>query len=76
MKNWLRRVRGAVGMALTWAVVGFVVGMGIELIHNIWPNPIGSAVDYLAGGAGLSRLSWGCGLLSRARDCSAPPQIR
>jgi hypothetical protein len=32
-------------MGLTWAVAGFLVGGGIELIHNIWPNPIGSAVD-------------------------------
>lgn len=45
MKNWLRRVRGAVGIGLTWALGGVVVGMGIELIHNIWPNPLGSAVD-------------------------------
>ncbi len=41
----LRRIRGAVGMGVTWAVAGFVVGGGIELIHNIWPNPIGSAFD-------------------------------
>ena len=45
MKTWLRRIRGALGMGLTWAIVGFVAGMGIELIHNIWPNPVGSAVD-------------------------------
>ena len=45
MKTWMRRVRGALGMGLTWAVTGFIAGMGIELIHNIWPNPLGSAVD-------------------------------
>lgn len=45
MSTWLRRIRGALGMGLTWAVAGFLTGMGIELIHNIWPNPIGSAVD-------------------------------
>ena len=45
MKNWLRRVRGAVGMGLTWAVGGFVVGSGIEMIHNVWPNSLGSLVD-------------------------------
>jgi hypothetical protein len=45
MKGWLRRIRGAVGMGLTWAIAGFVAGMGIELIHNVWPNSIGSAVD-------------------------------
>ncbi|MCG6989601.1 MAG: hypothetical protein LJF06_15675 [Gemmatimonadetes bacterium] len=45
MKVWLRRIRGALGMGLTWALAGFLAGMGIELIHNIWPNPLGSAVD-------------------------------
>jgi len=45
MKIWLRRIRGALGMGLTWALAGFLAGMGIELIHNIWPNPLGSAVD-------------------------------
>jgi hypothetical protein len=32
-------------MGLAWGVVGFLIGMGIELIHSIWPNPLGSAVD-------------------------------
>lgn len=45
MKNWLRRIRGALGMGLTWAAVGFLAGMGMELVHNLWPNPLGSAVD-------------------------------
>lgn len=45
MKKWLRGVRGAIGMGLTWAVGGALVGFGIELIHNIWPNPLGSLVD-------------------------------
>jgi len=45
MNSRLRRVRGAVGMGLIWAAVGFIAGMGIELIHGIWPNPLGSAVD-------------------------------
>lgn len=45
MKIWLRRIRGALGMGLTWALAGFLAGMCMELIHNIWPNPLGSAVD-------------------------------
>jgi hypothetical protein len=45
MKGWIRRIRGALGMGLTWAVTGFLAGGVIELIHNIWPNPIGAAVD-------------------------------
>ncbi len=32
-------------MGLSWAVTGFLVGGFIELIHNLWPNPIGSAFD-------------------------------
>lgn len=45
MTGLLRRLRGAIGMGISWAAVGFMVGGVIELIHNIWPNPIGSAVD-------------------------------
>ncbi|MBT8335120.1 MAG: hypothetical protein KJO11_00860 [Gemmatimonadetes bacterium] len=45
MKNLLRRIRGALGMGLAWAAVGFLAGMGLELIHNIWPNPILAEVD-------------------------------
>jgi hypothetical protein len=45
MKKWLRRIRGAVGMGLIWAVGGFLVGGGIEMIHSVWPNPLGSMVD-------------------------------
>jgi len=45
MGKWLRRIRGALGMGLTWAVAGFIAGIGIELVHNLWPNPLGSAVD-------------------------------
>ena len=45
MKKWLRRIRGAVGMGLTWAVGWALVGFGIEVIHNVWPNPLGSLVD-------------------------------
>lgn len=45
MSGWLRRIRGAVGMGLTWAITGFLAGGVIELIHNIWPNPLGAAVD-------------------------------
>lgn len=45
MKQWMKRIRGAFGMAFSWGIAGFVVGMLIELVHNIWPNPLGSAVD-------------------------------
>ncbi len=42
---WLRRIRGAVGLGLTWGVAAFLAGIGIEVIHNVWPNPLGSMVD-------------------------------
>ena len=45
MRNWLRRVRGAIGMGLFWGLGGFAAGMVIELIHNLWPNPLGALVD-------------------------------
>lgn len=45
MGAFLRRIRAAVGMGLTWAVGWALVGFGIELIHNIWPNPVGALVD-------------------------------
>lgn len=45
MNGWLRRIRGALGMGLTWAIGAALVGFGIELIHNIWPNPLGALVD-------------------------------
>jgi hypothetical protein len=45
MKQWLRRIRGAVGIGLTWGVSGFLVGASIEMIHNVWPNTLGSRVD-------------------------------
>ena len=45
MKKWLRRIRGALGIGLTWGITGFLAGAVIELIHNVWPNPLGAAVD-------------------------------
>lgn len=59
----IRRIRGALGLGFSWAFVGFMAGGVIELIHNIWPNPIGAAVDIwpamlalpgLLGGLGFS----------------------
>jgi hypothetical protein len=46
MRKLLRRIRGAVGMGVTWAAGwGFVGGM-IELIYNLWPGfPLGPVID-------------------------------
>lgn len=46
MKNWLRRIRGAIGMGLTWAFGWGLVGMAIEAIWEVWPGfPLGPLVD-------------------------------
>lgn len=50
MKKWLRRIRGAVGMGLTWAAGWALVGVLIELIIEILPGlPMGSLVDGWVG---------------------------
>jgi len=81
MKNWLRRIRGALGMGLTWAAVGFLAGMGIELVHNLWPNPLGSAVDIwpaalaypgLLGGVAFSAVLGIAGRRRRFDELSLP----
>jgi hypothetical protein len=46
MRRWLRRVRGALGMGLTWAVAWALGGFLFELILNILPgNDLGHIVD-------------------------------
>lgn len=55
MKKWLRRIRGAVGMGLTWAVVWAVVAVLIGLLvdpdgsaDEMWPA-IGAYPGFLGG---------------------------
>ena len=45
--QWLRRVRGVIGMGLIWAAGGIAVGGLIELLANVLPGglPMASAVD-------------------------------
>jgi hypothetical protein len=45
MKKLLRRIRGALGMGLTWAAAWAFVGGLIELVLNILPGPDGALVD-------------------------------
>jgi hypothetical protein len=40
MKNWLRRIRGALGMGLAWALAGMLVGGLFELIDNVLPGAL------------------------------------
>ena len=45
MKKWLRRIRGAVGMGLTWAVAWFGAGVALLLVVGVGaadvPFPLG-----------------------------------
>lgn len=61
MKTWLRRIRGAFGMGLSWALAGALLGGVIEAITefvpgwngavvDIWPAALG-ALGFLGGGA-------------------------
>jgi hypothetical protein len=52
MKKWLRRIRGAVGMGLTWAVAWFVVPATVGLVGRVLGLPILTAVGGLALGWG------------------------
>lgn len=47
VRKWLRRIRGAIGMGLVWAVGGAGIGMFIELLANVLPGgfPLASRVD-------------------------------
>ena len=47
MQNWLRRIRGPVGMVLAWTAAGALVGALIELGNDAVPGglPMGSLVD-------------------------------
>ena len=60
MQRWVTRIGGILGMALTWALGGFCVGAGIELLselapdwafghrQDIWPNVV-AIPGFLAG---------------------------
>ncbi len=59
MKKWLRRIRGAVGMGLTWAAGWALVGVLIELfidpmgsLVDVWPTAL--AIPGFLGGAVFS----------------------
>lgn len=54
MKKWLRRIRGALGMGLTWAAAWFGAGMALLLVVGVdaadVPFPLGfGAIGFLAG---------------------------
>ena len=81
INRWLRRIRGAVGMGLTWGITAFLAGIGIEVIHNIWPNPLGSMIDIwpaalgypaFCGGVGFSAVLGIAGRRRRFDELSLP----
>jgi len=45
LQNWLRRIRGAIGMGLTWAVGWGLVGFLIEFVQEVVPGWNGALVD-------------------------------
>jgi hypothetical protein len=54
MKKWLRRIRGAIGMGLTWAIAWFGAGIALLLVVGLdaadVPFPIGFGMfGFLAG---------------------------
>jgi len=54
MKNWLRRIRGAVGMGLIWAIAWFGAGVALLLVVGVdaadVPFPLGfGLLGFLAG---------------------------
>ena len=53
MKKWLRRIRGAVGLGLTWAVAWFPVGAIIGLVAGLTDTPVDSLVSLVFGLAGI-----------------------
>ena len=49
MKKWLRRIRGAIGMGLTWAVAWFGAGMIMLLGLLLVTGSTGADVPYPLG---------------------------
>lgn len=64
MRKWLRRIRGALGMGLTWAVAWAIVGGGVMegivdpdgKILDMWPQTL--AIPGFVGGVVFSMLLW------------------
>ena len=47
MKRWLKRIRGAVGMGLTWAAAWVGVGVVVGLVAGVVAPGAGSVVDWV-----------------------------
>ncbi|MBK6487260.1 MAG: hypothetical protein IPF98_10390 [Gemmatimonadetes bacterium] len=92
MKKWLRRLRGAVGMGLTWAVgwaiTGVLVGVASLLLPNlpwdaffaVFDAPLPAlAIPGFVGGAIFSMVLGSLGVVADSRSCrcrDSPPGER
>ncbi len=47
MKKWHRHIRGTIRTALTWAALGALAGVIVELLNDVLPGglPMGSLFD-------------------------------
>ena len=78
MKSWLRRLRGAVGMGLTWAIAWAVVGGGIMegivdphgRILDMWPQTL--AIPGFIGGVVFAGMLWAAEGRRRFDELSLP----
>lgn len=78
MKSWLRRLRGAFGMGLTWAIGWAIVGGGIMegivdphgRILDMWPQTL--AIPGFIGGVVFAGLLWMAEGRRRFEELSLP----
>jgi hypothetical protein len=70
MKKWLRRVRGAIGVGITWGVVWGVVGGVLEAVFGLPPGSSGPGIvfqEFVRGFAALATFGFlGSGVFSIA----------
>lgn len=76
MKRWMRRLRGALGMGLTWGVAWFTAGMALLLVVGPdaadVPFPVGFGFLGFLAGASFSLVLAVLGRRSRFEEMSLP----
>lgn len=76
MRKWLRRIRGALGMGLTWAIAGAFLGFLMEFVDptgeivDIWPAAL--AYPGFLGGVAFSAVLGIAGRRRRFDELSLP----
>lgn len=76
MRKWLRRLRGALGMGLTWAIAGAFLGFMMEFVDptgeiiDIWPAAL--AYPGFLGGVAFSAVLGTAGRHRRFDELSLP----